>query len=154
LPAGWGEDRQGPPPSNSGYYVLTALKGAGRAGTMLIAAQDQFFAAEPPSRAAEMIGRLRRSISEIAGMTVDREPEERTRSGDHFARLDFRSTSLYRTVLVPESRCHFISFNLTTADPEERASLAQSLNALSGRTGRSGRSGARLRQKLCRPGTS
>ena len=131
LQAGWGEDREGPPPSNSGYYVLTALKGAGRAGTMLIAAQDQFFAAEPPGRAAEMIGRLRRSISEIDGMTVDREPEEMTISGEYFTRLDFSGTGLYRMVLVTESRCHFISFNLTTADPEERASLAHSLNALS-----------------------
>src|SRR5215469_2493437 len=131
LPADWNEDLEGPAPSYSGYYVLTALKGSGRLETMLIVAQDEFFAAEPLSGSTEMVDRLRRSISEIDGMTVDREPEEMTISGGHFTRLDFSGTSLYRMVLVTESRCHFISFNLTTADPEERASLAQSLNALS-----------------------
>jgi hypothetical protein len=56
LPAGWSEDREGPPPSYSGYYVLAALKGAGRAGTMVIAAQDQFFAEAPLVRLAEIAG--------------------------------------------------------------------------------------------------
>src|SRR5262249_21357660 len=55
LPAGWNGDHEGPPPSNSGYYVLTALKGIGRAGTMLIAAQDQFFANETFGGLAEWV---------------------------------------------------------------------------------------------------
>jgi Gram-negative bacterial TonB protein C-terminal len=131
LPTGWSEDLEGPAPSHSGYYVLTALKGHERVGTMLIAAQDQFFSAEPLSRSAEMVDRLRRSISQIDGMTVDREPEEMTIAGGHFTRLDFSGAGLYRMVLVTESRCHFVSFNLTTTDPEQRTSLAQSLNALS-----------------------
>src|SRR6516164_8978957 len=37
---------------------------------------------------------------------------------------------LSRVMLVAESRCHFGSFNLTTCDPDGRASLAQSLNDL------------------------
>jgi Gram-negative bacterial TonB protein C-terminal len=131
LPAGWSEDREGPPPSNSGYYVLAALKGAGRAGTMVIAAQDQFFAEAPLVRLAEIAGRLRRAISETDGMTVDREPEEMTISGRPFTRLDFSGAGLYRMVLVTETRCHFVSFNLTTADPDQRAHIAQSLYALS-----------------------
>jgi hypothetical protein len=131
LPADWSKDWEGPAPSYSGYYVLTALKSSGRVGTILIAAQDQFFEAEPLSRSAEMVDRLRRSIAGIDGMTVDREPEETTISGGHFTRLAFSGVGLYRMVLVTESRCHFVSFNVTTVDPEERASLAQSLNALS-----------------------
>jgi hypothetical protein len=131
LPADWNKDQEGPPPSYSGYYVLAALKGRGRQGTMLIAAQDQFFAAEPLSRSAEIADRLRQSIADIDGMTVDREPEEMTISGRNFTRLDFGGVGLYRTVLFTESRCHLVSFNLTAADPEERANLTQSLNALS-----------------------
>ena len=131
LPAGWSEDREGPPPSNSGYYVLTALKGSERAGTMVIAAQDQFFTAEPPGRLAEMAGRLRRAISETDGMTVDREPEEMTISGRRFTRLDFSGAGLYRMVLITETRCHLVSFNLTTAAPDQREHIAQSLYALS-----------------------
>ena len=37
---------------------------------------------------------------------------------------------LSRVMLVAESRCHFGSFNLTTFDPDGRASLARSLNDL------------------------
>ena len=97
--------------------MLTALKGASAPGTMVIAAQDQFFAAATPRALAEMAERLRREISETDGMTVDREPEEMTISGQQFTRLDFSGVGLYRMVLVTESRCHFVSFNLTTADP-------------------------------------
>jgi hypothetical protein len=131
LPADWREDWEGPPPSYSGYYVLTALKSTGHAGAMLIAAQDQFFSNEPVDRPADMVARLRSAISETDGMAIDREPDEMTISGRRFTRLDFSGVGLYRTALVTESRCHFVSFNLTTADPGERASLARSLNALS-----------------------
>ena len=132
LPSGWGEDRKGPAPSYSGYYVLTALKsGGGRTGTMLITAQDQFFVADLPSCAPEMVERFRRRISEIDGITIDREPQEISISGARFTRLDFSGAGLYRTALVAESRCHFVSLNLTTVGPGERASLTQRLDRLS-----------------------
>jgi Gram-negative bacterial TonB protein C-terminal len=132
LPSGWSEDRQGPAPSYSGYYVLMALKGGGgRDGTMLIAAQDQFFATDPPISAAQMVEQFRRRLSEIDGMTIDHEAEETTISGARFTRLDYSGVGLFRAMLVAESRCHFVSFNLTTNDPDVRASLAQSLNDLS-----------------------
>jgi hypothetical protein len=132
LPSGWGEDREGPAPSYTGYYVLSALKsGGGRAGTMLIAAQDQFFAVDLSSRAQEMVERFRRRLAEIDGMMIDHESEEITISRTPFTRLDFNGVGLYRTVLVAERRCHFVSLNLTTADPDERASLTQSLDRLS-----------------------
>jgi hypothetical protein len=132
LPSGWSKDRQGPAPSYSGYYVLMALKGGGgRDGTMLIAAQDQFFATDPPISAAQMVEQFRRRLSEIDGMTIDHEAEETTISGARFTRLDYSGVGLFRAMLVAESRCHFVSFNLTTNDPDVRASLAQSLNDLS-----------------------
>jgi len=131
LPSDWSEDQAGPPPSYSGYYVLTALKGGRQAGAMLIEAQDRFFAREFLSRPAEMVVRLRNAISETDGIAVNREPEEMTISGRRFARLDFSGIGLYRTVLVTESRCHFVSFNLTTVDPNARARLVESLKHLS-----------------------
>jgi hypothetical protein len=131
LPADWSEDREGPPPSYSGYYVLAALKSSERPGTMLVAAQDEFFVAQPPGHSAKMVERLRSTISETDGMTVDRAPVEVTISGRQFASLDFSGVGLYRMVLVTESRCHLVSFNLTTADSDQRARVAQSLKALS-----------------------
>jgi hypothetical protein len=111
--------------------VLTALRGDELSGSMLVAAQDEFFAPEPVSGAAEMAERLRRRISEIDGMTVDREPVEMTISGSRFTRLDFSGVGLFRAMLITRSRCHFVSFNLTTADPEERERAARSLDGLS-----------------------
>jgi hypothetical protein len=132
LPSGWSEERQGPAPSYSGYYVLIASKGSGgRDGTMLIAAQDQFFATDPPISSAEMVEQFRRQISAIDGMAIDHKPEEMTISGARFTRLDYSGVGLFRAMLVTESRCHFVSLNLTTNDPDVRASLAQSLNDLS-----------------------
>jgi hypothetical protein len=112
--------------------VLMALKGGGeRDGTMLITAQDQFFATDPPISAAQMVEQFRRRLSEIDGMTIDHEEEETTISGARFTGLDYSGVGLFRAMLVTESRCHFISFNLTTNDFDGRASLAQSLNNLS-----------------------
>jgi len=54
LPPGWREDLEGPGPSHTGYYVLSALRGPGdRGGTILIAAQDQFFGVKGSQGAAE-----------------------------------------------------------------------------------------------------
>jgi hypothetical protein len=132
LPSGWGEDRDGLAPSYSGCYVLTALKSdARRTGTMLIVAHDEFFAAEPLNRAAEMVAQFRDRISGIDGMTIDHGPSEIAIAGRRFTSLDYSGVGLFRAMLVTDSRCHFVSFNLTTVDPDGRASLEQSLNDLS-----------------------
>jgi hypothetical protein len=131
LPPGWSKDVDGPPPSYSGYYVLTALSGGSRSGTMLIAAHDRFFAKPSANSSAEMVGQLRHRISEIDGMSIDLEPLETTIAGRRFARLDFSGVGLFRAMLVTEIRCHLVSFNLTTGDPKDLARLVLSLNDLS-----------------------
>ena len=82
---------------------------------------------DPPNSSAEMVEQVRRRISGIDGMTVDHKPEEMTISGALFTRLDNTGAGLFRAMPVAESRCHFLSFNLTTVDRDGRASLAQSL---------------------------
>ena len=48
LPSGWTQGTAGPAPSAAGYYVLATLVPAGEfTGTILIAAQDLFFAGAP-----------------------------------------------------------------------------------------------------------
>ena len=68
---------------------------------------------------------------QIAGRTVER--------------VDFSGVGLYRAMLVTEARCHLVSFNLTTRDPERLASLALSANSLSF----AGRKGAALPAPAC-----
>ena len=60
LPADWTEKYKGPPPSDSGRYVLAqirparAFKGPDR-GTILITAQDMFFTPLPAANALELV---------------------------------------------------------------------------------------------------
>ena len=60
LPAGWSQKYVGPPPSDSGYYVLAQIEpGKGfkgeDPGTILISAQDLFFSLSPAKNAVELI---------------------------------------------------------------------------------------------------
>lgn len=132
LPPGWGKDLDGPPPSSAGYYMLTALTGEGtRPGTMLITAQDRFFGPAPAASSVELVSHLRHRISEIDGMTIDHDPLETTIAGRRFVKIDFSGVGLFRTTLITESRCHFVSFNFTTSDPATLARLVISLGDLS-----------------------
>jgi hypothetical protein len=130
-PQGWVEGDEGPGPSETGYYVLGSFvpKGATTA-TVLIAAQDMFFAARPFSDAAAMAGAFSRAIAATAGMTVDRGPSAREIAGHRFMRIDFSGVGLYRAMFLSEIRCHMLSVNLATNDPALLADMAQSVDAL------------------------
>ena len=142
LPKGWAEGLAGPEPSHFGYYALrTLIPHEERDANILIAAQDMFFAEKPLSSAVEA-GDFRRAMYEIEGMTIDREPLE-LRIADHTVeRVDFSGVGLYRSMFVTEARCHLVSFNLTTRDPERLASLTLSVNGLSFANGKGAPSSA------------
>ncbi len=132
LPSGWSEDLEGPGPSHFGYYVLSALRGPGdRGGMILIAAQDQFFGVKGSQRAEEAAREFMAEISQIDGMTPDRGPLQTMIAGRTFSRVDFSGAGLYRALLVTEIRCHLVSFYLTTSDPAILTRLLFSLNDLS-----------------------
>src|SRR5215470_1963291 len=132
LPSGWIEDVAGPGPSESGYYVLGTFVPEGRlSGTVMIAAQDMFFTGKSPSTAPEMVADFHRSLSEIDGMTVDESPSQTTIGGRLFHRVDFNGVGLYRSTFAVEIRCHLVSFNFTSNDPERLASLVLTMNQLS-----------------------
>jgi hypothetical protein len=132
LPEGWAEGLAGPEPSHLGYYALRTLIPRDELdGTILIAAQDMFFADKPLSNAVEAASDFRRAMSEIEGMTIDREPLQ-MRIADHTVeRVDFSGVGLYRAMFVTEARCHLVTFNLTARDPEQLARLALNVNRLS-----------------------
>jgi len=70
LPPGWGEGLAGPRPSESGYYVLGTFVPADSktAGTVLIAAQDMFFAVKPADSALAAVEDTRRVVAATEGM--------------------------------------------------------------------------------------
>jgi hypothetical protein len=132
LPDGWTEGLPGPDPSDSGYYVLSSLNPQSEFNaTVLIAAQDMFFASKPHGDVAEMVRDFRQAMSEVDGMTIDREPTEVKVADRVFQRVDFSGVGLYRATLTTEIRCHAVSFNLTARDPMLLADLALSLDKLS-----------------------
>jgi hypothetical protein len=132
LPEGWAEGLAGPEPSHSGYYALkTFIPREELDGTILIAAQDMFFADKPLSNAVKAASDFRRAMSEVEGMTIDREPLQMQIADHVVERVDFSGVGLYRAMFVTEARCHLVSFNLTARDPEQLTRLALSVNGLS-----------------------
>ena len=133
LPPEWTQPMAGPGPSTYGYYVLASLVPAGEpTGTILIAAQDLFFAAATLDDAAEAAGQFASSMSKVAGMTIDRQPTKVALAGRDFMRVDFSGVGLYRSTFFTRSRCHLVSFNLTANSPERLAALVLSLDNLGG----------------------
>jgi hypothetical protein len=133
LPEGWTEGEPGPEPSNFGYYVLRSLiPRADLNASILIAAQDMFFARGSHGDIAEVVHDFRQAMSEVNGMTIDREPAE-VKIGDRLLyRVDYSGVGLYRsTFFTAAVRCHAVSFNLTARSPDALANLALSMDKLS-----------------------
>jgi hypothetical protein len=132
LPEGWTEGLAGPDPSNAGYYVLSELiPQSDPAAAIMITAQDMLFASNSHRNIAEMVHDFRQAMSEVDGMTIDREPTEVKVADRLLYRVDFSGVGLYRATFTTESRCHAVSFNLTSRDPELLADLALSVDKLS-----------------------
>jgi hypothetical protein len=121
IPAGWTQKYEGPPPSDTGYYVLAQIqppdmaKAASR-GTVLITAQDMFFTQMPARNAQELIGYTKAHLK--ADYVVDRQPAEVAIGGHSFVRFDYRSPAagLHWSVLATQIRCHTVEFTFTSAD--------------------------------------
>ena len=131
LPSGWAEPMAGPGPSQSGYYVLATLTPVGElTGTILITAQDAFFAAPELGDAMAAVREFVGSIAQVEGMTIDRQPSEVAIAGRIFGRVDYSGVGLFRSTFVTHSRCHLVSFNLTANSRELLGDLVRSLDKL------------------------
>jgi hypothetical protein len=131
LPDGWTEGLAGPDPSQSGYYVLgTWAPKRDFAGTVLVVAQDMFFAPDSSDDVKNVVAEFRQVMSAVDGMTIDREPAQVSVGGHPGYRVDFSGVGLFRAMFAIEIRCHVVTFNLTSRDSELLASLARSLDHL------------------------
>ena len=75
LPDGLTEGLAGAAPSQSGYYVLgTWTPKRDFAGTVLVVAQDMFFAPDASDEVKNVVAEFRQVMSAVDGMTIDREP--------------------------------------------------------------------------------
>jgi len=130
LPEGWTEGLAGPEPTQSGYYVLgTWAPKRDLVGTVLVVAQDMFFAPDS-SEARNIVAEFRQVMSAVDGMTIDSEPAPVSVGGRPGYRIDFSGVGLFRSMIAIEIRCHVLTFNLTSRDPELLAGLVRSLDNL------------------------
>jgi hypothetical protein len=135
LSPDWNEKYSGPPPSDSGYYVLAQIrpsdtfKGTSR-GSILIATQDLFFTLTPSTNALELINYSKDTLNE--DYRVER-PPTLVRIADHsFVRYDYGApvAELHWRVLATQIRCHMVQFVLTSRDTKLLEGLIQEMGTL------------------------
>jgi hypothetical protein len=136
LSPGWTEKYSGPPPSDSGYYVLAqirpadTIKGASR-GSILIAAQDLFFTVAPARNALELTNFSKDSLN--SEYKLEQPPTLVSIASHSFVRFDYGSpvAELHWHVLATQIRCHMVQFVFTSRDTKLMESLIQEMNKLS-----------------------
>jgi hypothetical protein len=135
LSPDWTEKYTGPPPSDSGYYVLAQIrpadtfKGTSR-GSILIAAQDLFFTLTPAGNALELVNYGKDKLN--ADYRVE-QPPTLVRIADHsFVRYDYGSpvAELHWYVLATQVRCHMVEFVFTSRDTRLLESLITGTNKM------------------------
>jgi hypothetical protein len=135
LSPDWTEKYSGPPPSDSGYYVLGQIrpadtfKGTSR-GSILIAAQDLFFTLTPAKNALELINYNKDNLN--ADYKVEQPPTPVTIANHSFLRFDYGSpvAELHWHVLATEIRCHLIQFVFTSRDAKLAEGLIEEMNKM------------------------
>lgn len=135
LPSGWIEGLPGPPPSDTGYYVLTSLK-TGEAfkdankGTILIAAWDLFFISRPVGNAQELVQDMKNNLLHV--YSPEPAPAQLKIGENPFARLDYEAkvAQLHWKILATEVRCHVVQFVFASREPKLLADLVQSMNKM------------------------
>jgi hypothetical protein len=135
LGSNWTQRYQGPPPSDSGYYVLAQIEPKDPAldpalGHILIAAQDLFFSVAPVHSASEFIGYIQQHLG--AEYRVERAPIKVRIANRDFVRLDYLSAiaGLHWHVLATEIRCHVVQFVFTGTRPKSMERLVDSMNTV------------------------
>jgi len=135
LPQDWKESYKGPPPSDSGRYVLAQIvtadsfKGPAR-GSILVTADDLFFTPLPVADSMELINYTKENLQ--ADYKVERPPKQMTIGGRPFTFLAFWSPSaeLHWYLLATQIRCHTVEVVLSSSSTKLLDELMQELNTM------------------------
>jgi hypothetical protein len=133
LPPEWHQKFQGPPPSDSGRFVLAQIRpadtytGATR-GNISITAQDMFFTPLPAANALELVNYTKDHLQ--ADYEVEQKPAETKIAGRPFTLLAYWSpvAALHWYVLATQIRCHTVELVLTSRDTKLLEGLAADMN--------------------------
>ncbi|HEX6086180.1 MAG TPA: hypothetical protein VF266_16730 [Thermoanaerobaculia bacterium] len=119
IPAGWIEQPAGPPPSETGSYVLTQfalMDGERVKAHVLVSAQDLFFVPFEAAAAKDVVARTRTMVQEQ--YVFDAGPDQVTIAGRTFERLAYkgRRAKLQWRMFTTDTRCHALTFTFTGSD--------------------------------------
>jgi len=135
LAPGWNQQVEGPPPSDSGYYVLAQVEPVDRSrqpleGHALIAAQDMFFGAAPAGTAAELIGYSKQHLD--PDYRIERQPTALRIGARDFIRFEYGSpvAHMHWQILATQIRCHTVEFIFTGTDTRRMAKMMKALDSL------------------------
>jgi hypothetical protein len=135
LAPGWNQQVEGPPPSDSGYYVLAQVEPVDRSrqpreGHALIAAQDMFFGAAPAQTPAELIGYSKQHLD--PDYKIERQPTAVRIGGRDFIRFEYGSpvARMHWRILATQIRCHTVEFIFTGTDTQRMAKMMKALDSL------------------------
>src|ERR1700723_2799092 len=135
LPSDWTEKYEGPPPSESGGYVLAQLRPAGTfkgsdRGSILITAQDMFFTPLPGTNALELINYTKDNLQ--ADYTVEMPPTQTKIADRSFTFFAYWSpvAQLHWYVLATQTRCHALQIVLSSRDTKLLENLIRDLNKM------------------------
>jgi hypothetical protein len=135
LPGDWTQDYEGPPPSESGRYVLAQIgppspEDGPASASMLIMAQDMFFSPMPANNALELMeytkGHLQPDYKVATAPTLIKVAD---RSFSFFAYWS-PVAELHWYVLGIQIRCHAVQFVLTSRDTKLLDRLMLDLNRM------------------------
>lgn len=135
LSQDWMEKRKGPPPSDSGSYVLAfltpapAFKGSTR-GSILVTAQDMFFTPLPAANALELVNFKKDHLQ--ADYKMEMQPTETKIAGHPFTFYAYWSpvAELHWYILDTEIRCHTVEFVMVSRDTKLLENLVLSMNKM------------------------
>jgi hypothetical protein len=135
LPAEWTQKYQGPPPSESGRYVLAQLRPADQysavsRGNILVTAQDLFFSPLPAANSVELTAYEKDNLPGI--YQLERAPAEIKIASHSFTFFAYgsRAAGLHWYVLATEIRCHAVEFVLASRDTSLLDSLMRDMDRM------------------------
>jgi hypothetical protein len=134
LPPDWEEKYKGPPPSDSGRYVLAQLRPVdtfkGARATMLVTAQDMFFNPLPGSSALDLINYSKDHLQ--ADYKVEMPPTPTKIADRPFTFFAYWSpvAELHWYVMATEIRCHTVEIILSSRDTKLLESLVLDLSKM------------------------
>jgi hypothetical protein len=135
LPADWMQKYTGPPPSDSGRYVLAEIRRPdsyqGNAkGSILIMAQDMFFSPVPANNARQFVRYNKNHLQDV--YQVELNPTETKIAGQPFTFFAYWSpvAELHWYILATEIRCHTVELVLMNRDPKTLEGMVRDLDKM------------------------